>query len=60
MSTNPNEVGGQQVDPNAPQLSLQAVYLKDCSYELPNGPRRPSSHNSTPSPYTSLDVVTAS
>ncbi len=22
-----------------PQLALQAVYLKDCSYEAPNGPR---------------------
>ncbi|HTV49887.1 MAG TPA: protein-export chaperone SecB [Steroidobacteraceae bacterium] len=26
-------------DPNAPQLALQSVYLKDCSYEAPNGPR---------------------
>ena len=28
-------------DPNATgsQLALQAVYLKDCSYEAPNGPR---------------------
>jgi preprotein translocase subunit SecB len=23
----------------APQLALQSVYLKDCSYEAPNGPR---------------------
>ena len=29
------EVGGVQV-------SLQSVYLKDCSYESPNGPRLPS------------------
>lgn len=25
------------------QVSLQSVYLKDCSYESPNGPRLPSS-----------------
>ena len=23
------------------QVSLQSVYLKDCSYESPNGPRLP-------------------
>ena len=48
MSTNPNEVGGQQVDPNAPQLSLQAVYLKDVSFEAPAGPRiAPNAANPT-------------
>lgn len=26
---------------NAPQLVLQQIYLKDCSYEAPNGPRIP-------------------
>ena len=25
-----------------PQVSLQSVYLKDCSYESPNGPRLPN------------------
>jgi preprotein translocase subunit SecB len=25
-----------------PQVSLQTVYLKDCSYESPNGPRLPT------------------
>ena len=24
------------------QVSLQSVYLKDCSYESPNGPRVPN------------------
>ena len=54
MSTNPNEVGGQPVDPNAPQLSLQAVYLKDCSYEAPNGPRVQGEWN----PQINLDLHT--
>ena len=27
---------------NGVQLSLQNVYLKDCSYESPNGPRLPN------------------
>lgn len=27
---------------NTPQLILQQIYLKDCSYEAPNGPRIPA------------------
>ena len=44
MSSN-NDAGAPAAavlgDPNASgsQLALQAVYLKDCSYEAPNGPR---------------------
>jgi preprotein translocase subunit SecB len=41
-------------DPNGPQLALQAVYLKDCSYEAPNGPRVEGSWN----PQISLDLHT--
>src|SRR4029453_11970299 len=41
-------------DPNAPQLSLQAVYLKDCSYEAPNGPRVQGEWN----PQINLDLHT--
>ena len=37
-----------RTDPPVPELggvqvTLQSVYLKDCSYESPNGPRRPTS-----------------
>jgi preprotein translocase subunit SecB len=53
MSTNPNEVAGG-TDPNAPQLSLQSVYLKDCSYEAPNGPRVQGEWN----PQINLDLHT--
>jgi preprotein translocase subunit SecB len=42
-------------DPNAPQLALQAVYLKDCSYEAPNGPRVDGNWN----PQINLDLNTA-
>ncbi len=45
-------VGGE--DPNAPQLALQAVYLKDCSYEAPNGPRVDGAWN----PQINLDLHT--
>ncbi len=40
-----NEVRTAEPDANAAgvQVSLQSVYLKDCSYESPNGPRLPSS-----------------
>jgi preprotein translocase subunit SecB len=30
---------GQAADPNAPQFAPQVVYLKDVSFEAPNGPR---------------------
>jgi preprotein translocase subunit SecB len=30
------------------QISLQSVYLKDCSYESPNGPRLPNNQNWEP------------
>jgi preprotein translocase subunit SecB len=30
------------------QVSLQSVYLKDCSYESPNGPRIPGAQNWEP------------
>ncbi|HTY93791.1 MAG TPA: protein-export chaperone SecB [Steroidobacteraceae bacterium] len=44
-------------DPNATgaQLALQAVYLKDCSYEAPNGPRVDGQWN----PQINLDLHTA-
>ena len=43
------------VDPNAPEFSLQSVYLKDCSYEAPKGPRIEGQWN----PQISLDLNTA-
>jgi preprotein translocase subunit SecB len=42
-------------DPNAPQLALQAVYLKDCSFESPAGPRVDGNWN----PQISLDLQTS-
>jgi len=54
MSTNPNDVAAATADPNTPQLSLQAVYLKDCSYEAPNGPRVAGEWN----PQINLDLHT--
>lgn len=43
-------------DPNASgsELALQAVYLKDCSYEAPNGPRVEGQWN----PQINLDLHT--
>jgi preprotein translocase subunit SecB len=39
-----NEVRTPQAGTDTgPQVSLQTVYLKDCSYESPNGPRLPAS-----------------
>jgi preprotein translocase subunit SecB len=43
------------VAPAAPQLMLQAVYLKDCSFEAPQGPRASGEWN----PQISLDLNTA-
>jgi preprotein translocase subunit SecB len=38
----------------APQLTLQNVYLKDCSFEAPNGPRVEGNWN----PQVNLDLQT--
>lgn len=58
MAQNENQAGGAP-DANAqaangPQLALQAVYLKDCSYEAPNGPRVEGEWN----PQINLDLHT--
>ena len=53
MSTNENDVGAA-MDPSSPQLQLQSVYLKDCSYEAPNGPRVQGEWN----PQINLDLHT--
>jgi preprotein translocase subunit SecB len=37
---------GAQVDPNAPQFAPQAVFIKDVSFEAPNGPRAPANNQS--------------
>ena len=41
-----NERAGSQTA--GVQVSLQSVYLKDCSYESPNGPRVPNNQNWEP------------
>ena len=53
-----NETAGAasatDVPADAPVLALQTVYLKDCSYEAPNGPRVDGAWN----PQVSLDLQT--
>ena len=53
MSTNENQVANEAAQ-TGPQLMLQAVYLKDCSYEAPNGPRADGTWN----PQINLDLHT--
>ncbi len=53
MSTNENQVADEAAQ-TGPQLMLQAVYLKDCSYEAPNGPRSDGQWN----PQINLDLHT--
>src|SRR6202795_84592 len=45
-----NEVRTEGVEANVGgvQVTLQSVYLKDCSYESPNGPRLPNNQNWEP------------
>lgn len=43
-------------NPTGPMLAVQSVYLKDCSYEAPKGPRVDGQWN----PQISLDINTAS
>ncbi|HUA89663.1 MAG TPA: protein-export chaperone SecB [Steroidobacteraceae bacterium] len=53
-----NETAGAQpandLPADAPVLALQSVYLKDCSYEAPNGPRVEGNWN----PQVNLDLQT--
>ena len=55
-----NETAGaapaNELPADAPVLALQTVYLKDCSYEAPNGPRVDGSWN----PQVNLDLQTGS
>ena len=39
MANETPETNGAEADPTAPQFAPQAVYLKDVSFEAPNGPR---------------------
>lgn len=50
---NPEAIGETSA-PSQPQLALQSIYLKDCSYEAPNGPRIEGNWN----PQISLDLNT--
>jgi preprotein translocase subunit SecB len=54
-----NEVRTAEPEQNVPgvQVSLQTVYLKDCSYESPNGPRMPT--NQTWEPKFQLNMNTS-
>ena len=54
MSTHPPSPAAG-MNPDEPQLQLQSVYLKDCSFEAPNGPRVTGEWN----PQVSLDLHTA-
>jgi preprotein translocase subunit SecB len=53
-----NETAGavpaNELPGDSPLLSLQSVYLKDCSYEAPNGPRVEGTWN----PQVNLDLQT--
>lgn len=46
---------GQATDPNAPQFAPQAVYIKDVSFESPEGPRLAPN---TPNPTINLNLST--
>jgi preprotein translocase subunit SecB len=52
METQPAAPGTE--NPNGPVLSVQTVYLKDCSYEAPKGPRIDGNW----APQISLDINT--
>jgi preprotein translocase subunit SecB len=47
-----------QTDVGGVQVSLQSVYLKDCSYESPNGPRLPSNQTWEPKFQLSMNTST--
>jgi preprotein translocase subunit SecB len=45
-------------DPNAPVVTPQALYIKDCSFEAPNGPFMASQAEPLPVPTVSLNLGT--
>jgi len=49
-----NQTAPAANEPTGPMLSIQSVYLKDCSYEAPKGPRIEGNW----SPQISLDINT--
>jgi preprotein translocase subunit SecB len=51
----PNNTGAASPADNEPEFSLQGVYLKDCSFEAPKGPRITGEWN----PQISLDLNTS-
>lgn len=51
----PNREGAGAPASNEPEFSLQGVYLKDCSFEAPKGPRITGEWN----PQISLDLNTS-
>src|SRR5271168_767333 len=55
-----NEVTAAEPQANVAgvQVSLQSVYLKDCSYESPNGPRLPSNQAWEPKFQLSMNTST--
>ncbi|MEY2854509.1 MAG: hypothetical protein RL030_1641, partial [Pseudomonadota bacterium] len=53
MADENNATPATSTDPN---LALQGVYLKDCSYEAPQGPRAEANWQ----PQISLDLATTS
>lgn len=52
----PRADGANPPDGDAPEFSLQSVYLKDCSFEAPKGPRIEGQWN----PQIGLDLNTSS
>ncbi|HUN27647.1 MAG TPA: protein-export chaperone SecB [Steroidobacteraceae bacterium] len=54
IETNDGGAGTAGDSSSGPQLTLQAVYLKDCSYESPSGPRIEGAWN----PQINLDLHT--
>jgi preprotein translocase subunit SecB len=54
VNETPGATPAADLPADAPVLALQSVYLKDCSYEAPNGPRVDGAWN----PQVSLDLQT--
>jgi len=50
--------GQPAADPNAPVVTPQALYIKDCSFEAPNGPFMPNQGEQLPAPTVSLNIGT--
>ncbi|HSQ69102.1 MAG TPA: protein-export chaperone SecB [Steroidobacteraceae bacterium] len=58
MTEENNQAAQPAADPNAPVVTPQAIYIKDCSFEAPNGPFVQQQSQQQTNPSVNLNLAT--